>query len=76
MTVQYFSESDMLYIKLVEGISTESQDVGSGVVLDFDARNRVIGIELEDASRFIDLSQLEVSALPLVDIVVRERKTA
>lgn len=76
MTVQYFADTDMLYIRLSDGVTTESQEVSAGVVLDFDARNVVIGIEIEDASQFIDISQLEVSALPLADLVVRERKSA
>lgn len=69
MVFQYFPESDMLYIKLMDGISTESEEVAPYVVLDFDAENRVLGIEIEDASQRMDLSKLEISALPLVDLV-------
>ncbi len=53
MIFEYHPETDMLYIKLVEGISTESEEVAPGIVLDFDAHNRVIGVEIEDASTFI-----------------------
>ncbi|MDW8214764.1 MAG: DUF2283 domain-containing protein [Roseiflexaceae bacterium] len=45
-----------------------------GVVLDFDEKNRVIGIEIEDASTFVDLSRLEVLALPVVNLIVSERE--
>lgn len=48
----------MLYIKLAEGVSTESEEVVEGVVLDFDEHCRVIGIEIEDASKLVDLSRL------------------
>ena len=44
-----------------------------GVVFDFDERNRVIGIEIEDASKNIDLSRLEVLALPITKLVLSER---
>ena len=73
MIFQYYPDTDMLYIKLVEGVSTESEEVSSGVVLDFDERNRVIGIEIEDASAFIDLSRLEVLALPISNLVLSEK---
>ncbi|MBM3942519.1 MAG: DUF2283 domain-containing protein [SAR202 cluster bacterium] len=73
MIFQYFPASDMLYIRLVEGDSTESEEVSPGIVLDFDAQNRVIGIEIEDASTFIDLSRLEVLALPIVSLSLGER---
>jgi uncharacterized protein YuzE len=66
----------MLYIRLVDGISTDSEEVAPGVVLDFDEHNRVIGIEIEDASRFIDLSRLELRALPVANLILSERVQA
>ena len=59
----------MLYIELVSKVSTESEEVAPGIVLDFDEDNQVIGIEIEDASRFVDLSRLEISALPITDLI-------
>ena len=73
MIVEYYPETDMLYIKLIEGVSTESEEIAPGVVLDFDEHNRVIGIEIEDASKIIDLSRLELRALPVVNLVLTER---
>lgn len=70
MQFQYFPESDMLYIKLADGISIESEEVATGFVLDFDESQRVIGIEIEDASKHIDLSRLELSALPVAHLVL------
>jgi uncharacterized protein YuzE len=69
MICRYDPDTDMLYIVLNSGVSTESEEVAPGIVLDFDNQNRVIGIEIEDASTFIDLSSLEVSALPLANLV-------
>ena len=76
MIVEYYPETDMLYIKLIEGVSTESEEIAPGVVLDFDEHSRVIGIEIEDASKFIDLSRLELKALPVVNLVLTERPLA
>ena len=73
MIFEYDPESDMLYIKLTEGVSSDSEEIAPGVVLDFDEQNRVIGIEIEDASKLIDLSRLELRALPVVDLVLSER---
>jgi len=70
MTFRYFPDTDMLYIELVSGVSTESEEVAPGIVLDFDDKNHVIGIEIEDAGTFIDLSKLEVSALPIVNLIL------
>lgn len=76
MVFQYYPDTDMLYIKFVDGISTESEEVAPGVVLDFDEHNRVIGVEIEDASKFIDLSRLELRALPVANLLLSERVPA
>jgi len=39
----------MLYIRLMDAESVESEEVAQGIVLDFDQDNRVVGIEIEDA---------------------------
>ena len=72
MTFRYFPDTDMLYLELVSGVSTESEEVAPGIVLDFDDKNHVLGIEIEDASTFIDLSKLEVSALPIVNLILNK----
>lgn len=76
MVVQYHSDTDMVYIKLADGVSMDSEDVAPGIVLDFDEKNRVIGIEIEDASSVTDLSRLEVVALPIANLIVSERMPA
>ncbi len=76
MLFQYHPETDMLYIKLSDATSVDSEEVSAGVVLDFDARERVVGIELEDASRLIDLTRIEVLALPVARLVLSEHAEA
>ena len=70
MTFRYDPDSDMLYIELIQAVSAESEEVAPGFVLDFDNQNQVIGIEIEDASKSIDLSRLEVSSLPLINLIL------
>lgn len=70
MIFEYYPETDMLYIKLSEGVSTESEEVVPGVVLDFDEHNRVIGVEIEDASKIIDLSRMELRGLPVANLIL------
>jgi uncharacterized protein YuzE len=63
----------MLYIGLVSGASIESEEVAPGVALEFDVHNRLLGIEVEHRSKTLDLSRLEVLALPIIGLVLRER---
>jgi uncharacterized protein YuzE len=72
MNFQYFPETDVLYIKLADRVSTESEEVAPGIVLDYDDRNQVIGIEIEDASKSVDLNRLEVSAFPISNLILNK----
>jgi uncharacterized protein YuzE len=76
MVFEYHAESDMLYIKLFDAPSTESEEIAPGVVLDFDAQNHVVGVEIEDASKSIDLSRIELKAMPVTNLVFSERMPA
>jgi uncharacterized protein YuzE len=76
MIFDYHADTDMLYVRLHQGVSVESEEVAPGVVLDFDDANRVIGVELEHASKFLNLSRLDLRSLPISDLVVRERAPA
>lgn len=73
MVFQYYPDTDMIYIKFSDKTSIESEEVAPGIVLDFDDQNQIIGIEIEDASKCIDLSKLEIRALPISDLIVTER---
>ena len=76
MIFQYDHDTDMLYVKLVGRPSTESEEVAPNVVVDFDEHDQVVGVEIEGASTFIALSRLEVAALPMADLILRERVPA
>lgn len=76
MVFEYFSDTDMLYIKLADGKSTESEEIAPGVVLDFDEHNRAIGVEIEDASKLVDLSRLELKAFPLSNLILSNKVSA
>ncbi len=70
MVLRYFADSDMLTIELMPGVSSESQEIAPGIVVDFDANDRMIGFEIEDASLNTDLSELRVLTLPVANLVV------
>jgi uncharacterized protein YuzE len=46
MKLEYDSQADAAYIKLSEAEVVDSEEVRPGVVVDYDAQDRVIGIEL------------------------------
>ena len=65
MRFQYYPETDSLYIDLSEKPGSDSREVAPGVVLDFDESGRVVGIDIDQASRVVDWSRLDVCSLPI-----------
>ena len=64
MKLNYFPETDSLYIDLSEQPSTESREISEGVVLDYDARGNLVGIDIDNASTKVDLAKLTLSRIP------------
>ena len=58
-TVKYDRISDALYIKLKDDRVVESDEVAPGVIVDYNEKGEVVGIEvLEFSRRRINLSKL------------------
>ena len=64
MKVSYQPATDSLYIDLSEATSVESREVSEGVVLDYDEAGNLVGIDIDNASRKVELQRLTVAKLP------------
>ncbi|MEK6209266.1 MAG: DUF2283 domain-containing protein [Pseudomonadota bacterium] len=64
MKLNYYHETDSLYIDLSEKQSVESREISEGVVLDYDARGNLVGIDIDNASTKVELKELILSKLP------------
>ncbi len=63
MRIRYDEKVDALYIRLDNAKVVESDEVKPGIVLDLDAKNKVVGIEVLDFKRRVskaDLKQLKL----------------
>lgn len=54
MKIEYDPKADAMYIRLIAGTVVESDELRPGVVFDFDANGRVLGIEMLDVSKRTD----------------------
>lgn len=68
MKLNYYKETDSLYIDLSSRISVESQEVAPGVVLDFDEAGHLVGIDIDNASGILDLHKLETESIPVQSV--------
>ena len=64
MKLHYDAETDSLYIELNVKPGADAHEVADGVVIDVDADGNLVGIDIEYASRKLELSTLETFALP------------
>jgi len=62
--ISYYPETDSLYIDLADRPSAESKEVTEGVVLDYDANGNLVGIDIDNASKKLDLKELTLTKLP------------
>jgi len=61
MKLHYHPKTDSLYIELSAQPSADSREISEGLVVDFDARGRVVGLDIQHASE-----TLEAESLPAI----------
>ena len=61
MKIRIDKENDALYFRLDESRIVESEEVEPGVILDYDANNKVVGVEMLGISSRV--SQKELSTI-------------
>jgi uncharacterized protein YuzE len=64
-------ETDSLYIDHSEKTSVDSREVSPGIVLDFGEEGHLVGIDIDDASKIVNLSRLEAESLPLSSVTLK-----
>jgi uncharacterized protein YuzE len=58
MKIEYSKEADALYVSFKEDYVAESREIEDGVVIDFDGKGQIIGIEVLDATQRFNLSDI------------------
>jgi uncharacterized protein YuzE len=58
MQLNYYPETNFLSIDLSSKLSKESAEISEGIVLDYDGDIHIIGIDINNANRKIDLNTI------------------
>lgn len=69
MRFEYYPETDILYIELMESDNFSTKKLSNGVTLDFNKNGHLTGIEVSNAKQVVNLSELETNSLPLQDLI-------
>lgn len=58
MKIEYSKEADAIYVYFKEEYVAKSKEIEDGVVVDFDEKGQLIGIEVLDVSQRFSLSDI------------------
>ena len=64
MKLHYYPETDSLYIEFKPGPGTETREITDGLNVDLNADGEVVGLDIDHASKRLDLTTLETEGLP------------
>jgi uncharacterized protein YuzE len=64
MKLNYYPETDSLYIDLSSKPSKESVEISEGVILDYDDAGNITGIDIDNASSKINLNEIILNKVP------------
>ena len=64
MKLNYYKDTDSLYIDLASRPSVDGKEVSEGIVLDYDADGNLVGIDIDHASRKVDLKEIHLNKIP------------
>lgn len=69
MKLDYYPETDSLYIHFSEKPSADAVEIAEHVVIDMDEGGIPVGIDIDaNASKIVDLSRLDLSGISLGDL--------
>ena len=65
MRIAYYPDTDSMYIDLSEKPSADSKEISPGVVIDYDADGNIAGIDIDNASKKLNLKELVLNKVPV-----------
>jgi uncharacterized protein YuzE len=68
MKLHYYPETDSLYIELREEAAAETREVAEGLNADLNSKGEVVGLDIDGASKKLDLGTLEAIGLPIASL--------
>ena len=64
MKIEYFPDTNSLYIDLSAKTSVYSKEFSDGVVADYDEQGNLVGIDIDQAKMKLDLKELDLRKIP------------
>lgn len=65
MKLHYYADTNSLYLEFQERPSVDTREISPDIRLDLDEQGRPVGLDIDHASKVLDLDTLEAKGLPL-----------
>ena len=70
MKIRYYPETDSLYIELLPQPGADVTVVGDDIRIDVDVTGRAVGIDIDNASKYYDVGNLETTGIAAVRLAL------
>jgi uncharacterized protein YuzE len=64
MKIEYFPDTDSLYIDFADRPGTDTRVIEDGIVLDVDENGKAVGLDIDQASKHLNLQKINLKRLP------------
>jgi uncharacterized protein YuzE len=64
MTIQYFEDTDTLYLVLQDAEVQDTKDLDENILVEFDARGNLVSMTIEHARERVDVGNFSSQQIP------------
>lgn len=76
MDIEYFADTDTLFIRLADQNGSQGEDIAPNVVGYYDNEGHLVALEIDPVKDLVDLSHLSAKGLPIHHIALDSAKEA
>ena len=74
MDIEYFADTDTLFIRLADRNGSQGEDIAPHVVGYYDEAGHLVALEIDPVKGLVDLSHLSAKGLPIHHIALESAK--
>jgi uncharacterized protein YuzE len=74
MKIDYYPDIDQMSISFCDKKSSRTREIAPGVVVDWDAKGNIVAIDIEHASKKVDVKKLLLNNQPVVPLNLASAK--
>lgn len=73
MNIQYFPDTDTLYIQLTDNYVVDTQDLNENTIIDLDEDGNLVAMTLEHAQKMANIHQFSFQQIHATERIRKER---